>query len=443
MPTFRIIALGCSRNLVDSEGIAGSLKEKGYRPTDEEASDLCVINTCAFIQSAREESVEAILEAAALRKAGRIKVLAVCGCLPQLYKDKLASELSEVDIIVGTSDFPRLPRLVEQFVSKQKIAVSEKPDYLYDEFSPRMVLTPSHYAYVKITEGCSNFCSYCIISRLRGRLRSRPIGSISSEVKGLSSSGKLREIDLVGQDTTQYGLDLYGRRRLPELLKKLCALKNSVEWIRILYTHPAHYTDELISVVAREPRICKYLDLPIQHISDKILKGMNRRTTRKTITGLISKLRKGIPGLILRTSIIVGFPGETDGDFNELIKFVRETEFERLGAFIYSKEDATPAAAMRPQVPSRVKGERLDELMKVQSRISMKNNSRLVGKKLKVLIDEEEAGAGGIFSGRTEGDAPEVDGAVYVRGKGIRVGEFCEVKITGAGEYDLEGDMIA
>lgn len=443
MPTFRIIGLGCSRNLVDSEGIAGSLKKNGYRPTDKETSDLCVINTCAFVQSAREESIEAILEAASLKKDGKIKTLAVCGCLPQLYKGKLASELPEVDIIIGTSDFPELPRLVARLTHGQKTAVSEKLDYLYDERSPRMILTPAHYAYVKITEGCSNLCSYCIISRLRGNLRSRPIGSIVNEVRSLSSSGKLKELNLIGQDTTQYGLDLYGRRRLPELLGKLCALENSARWIRVLYTHPAHYTDEFISIVAREPKVCKYLDLPIQHISDRILKSMNRRTTRKMIIALIAKLRKRIPGLTLRTSIIVGFPGETDDDFKELIEFVRDTKFERLGAFLYSKEDQTPAAAMKPQVPRKIKSERLDELMKIQRTISLNNNRRLVGKKLEVLIDEKEKTGRGLFSGRTQGDAPEVDGNVCITGKKLKVGEFYKVKITGAGEYDLTGEVSA
>ncbi len=435
-----IISLGCPRNQVDSEIIAGSLKKSGFRITGSaDGADVCVINTCAFIQSAREESVESILEAVELKKKGRVGRIVVCGCLPQLYKEKLSASLGEADLILGTSDFPKLPGLLKDKVIHRSSAplrvrysVLSKPDYLYDERSPRLISTPSHYAYLKISEGCSNFCSYCIISRLRGRFRSRSIKSVVEEVKRLSRPGKLKELILIGQDTTLFGKDRYGALSLDELLRKICALKNSIEWVRIMYTHPAHYTGELIRVISAEEKICKYLDLPIQHISDKILKAMNRCTAKKDIINLIEKLRKNIPGLVLRTSVITGFPGETEKDFNELFDFLRDTKFERLGAFTYSKEEGTPAARLDRQVPEEVKKERLDAVMKLQQKISASLNKALIDKTVDVLIDEK-------FLGRTPGDAPEVDGGVYVSGKGVKVGQIRKVRITDALEYDLIG----
>lgn len=441
MPTFRIVPLGCPRNLVDSELIAGSLKDAGYRLTSKKTADICIVNTCAFVEAAREESVDAILQAAIIKKEGRCRVLVVCGCLSQAYGKKLVRQLPEVDLFIGTNDFPRLPYLIRNLSKNRKVEVSRRLDYLYDESYPRTLLVPGHYAYIKITEGCSNSCSYCIISRLRGNLRSRPIESILAETMALVSGGKLKEIDLVGQDTTQYGLDIYGSRKFPELLKNLSGLNTSIEWIRILYTHPAHYTDRFISVVADEPKICKYLDLPIQHINDGILRRMRRNISRIDIERLIDKLRRRINGLALRTSIIVGFPGETDDDFMELMDFVRQTRFERLGAFMYSREEGTEAATMRNQVPSKVVEERMDELMKLQKTISLDRNKRLVGSRFNVLIDEKEEGGSDRFVGRTESDAPDVDGSVYVSGKNIEIGKFYNVKITGADEYDLIGKV--
>lgn len=442
--TAGIVSLGCPRNQLDSEVIAGLLKENGYTIADaSDGADVCVVNTCAFIESAREESVDAILEAVELKKKGKIKSLVVCGCLPQLYKEKLASELSEVDLIIGTSDFPKLPELLNKInKSGTCSAISPDPYYLYDESSPRISFTPPHYTYLKISEGCSNFCSYCIISRLRGAFRSRSIKSVVEEVNNLSISGKLKEINLIGQDTTLFGVDHYGKVMLGGLLHKICALKNSVEWIRILYTHPAHYTDELISVISREDKVCKYLDLPIQHICDHILKKMNRRVTKRDIITLIEKLRKSIPGLVLRTSIITGFPGESDKDFGELVKFLRDIRFERLGAFVYSKEEGTKAAGFDMQIPEKLKRQRLDTIMEEQKRISLDVNKRYLGRTLEVLIDEQCADEKGKFLGRTRGDAPDVDGMVYVTGKGMKVGQIYNVNITDTLEYDLVGDKI-
>lgn len=443
MPTCRIISLGCSRNLVDSEAIAGSLKRSGYRLTENPAADLCIINTCSFIREAREESVDAILEAGRLKRQGKIRILAVCGCLPQYAGSGLGAELPEADIILGTSDLPKLGRILAGRAKRQEIAVSSRLDYLYDGVAPREHFTPRHYAYVKISEGCSNDCSYCIISRLRGRARSRSVPSVLREAKRLARGGRLKEIVLVAQDAAQFGIDRTGKRELPRLVRGLAAQKTSVEWIRLLYTHPAHVTDELIAAVAGEPKVCKYLDLPVQHASDRILRLMNRGITRARMTALIEKLRRRVPGIVLRTSIIVGFPGETERDFAELMRFVKDVRFDRLGAFRYSREEGTPAARMKAQVPERVKDVRLDELLKAQQAISLEANRRLVGRTMRVLVDEAVRAAPGTYTGRTEGDAPDVDGAVYVSGAGIRPGSFCNVRITGAMEYDLMGERVS
>ena len=366
----------------------------------------------------------------------------MAGCLAQLHGKDVASELPEADLFVGTSDIPGISDTIRRAGAKGiRMSVSKDLRYIYNEDSPRYRFTPRHWAYVKVSEGCSNFCSYCIISRLRGQFRSRPMPSVIEEVKKISSDGYLREIELIGQDTTAFGIDRYGKMMFPELLRRLARLKNGIEWIRILYTHPRHYTDELIETIRNEHKICKYLDLPIQHISDRVLKRMNRKTSRKDIIDLIERLRSRIPGLVLRTSIIVGFPGETEKDFKDLLKFVRETEFERLGAFIYSAEEGTAALRLGGQVHEKVRTARFDELMKLQKRISSGLNKRVVGQTVKVLIDEKVKGEKDEFMGRTEGDAPEVDGTVYVSGKGLKVGQFYDVSITGSTEYDLIGQV--
>ncbi|MCX5680157.1 MAG: 30S ribosomal protein S12 methylthiotransferase RimO [Candidatus Omnitrophica bacterium] len=439
-----LVSLGCARNLVDSEVILGSLKREGFAVSNGTKSvDICVINTCAFIGPAREESVDTILEAGRLKKEGRIKKLVVCGCLPQAYKKDLVTQLPEVDLFVGTSDFPKIGGLLKKLSGAGgAYAVSETLDYLYDEKSPRFRLLPKHYAYVKISEGCSNFCSYCIISRLRGSFRSRTIRSVVEETRSLSRGGRLKEANLVGQDTTLFGLDIYGKMVLPELLGRLCSLDNGPQWVRILYTHPAHYTDALIDVIRENDKVCKYLDLPIQHISDNILKRMNRRTTKDDLVRLIDRLKDNIPGIALRTSIIVGFPGETEKDFKELLKFLKDTEFDRLGAFLYSEEEGTPASRMKGRIPEEAARERFDELMRLQKSISERRNRRFLGKRVRVLIDEKPESPGGSFFGRTEADAPETDGGVFVSGKRIMVGQFYDVKITDTLEYDLVGEVL-
>lgn len=442
MATVGIVRLGCPRNLVDSEVIAGALRSAGYSIVEPDRNpDIYIINTCSFITSAKEESIDAVLEASRLKREGAIKHLVVAGCLGQLYGNRLLRQVPEIDLVVGTGDFPGIASLLKRLGRNERQSiVSPKPRYLYDERAPRKRFTPRHWAYVKIAEGCDNRCSYCIISKVRGSLRSRTIPSVVSEVKRLARGGAIREIDLIGQDTTRFGVDRSGRSELPELLRRIAGLKNDIAWIRLLYTHPAHYTDELISVIGGEEKICAYLDLPIQHATDRILRAMHRRTTRKEIVALIEKLRKRVPGLVLRTSLIVGFPGETDREFTELLDFVRRTRFDKLGVFTYSREEGTKASRLPRQVPERVKQERLDAVMRLQQVLSAEIQRSFLGKTVTVLIDE--ALGDGRFCGRTFRDAPEIDGLVYVSGKGLRVGAFSSVKITDALEYDLVGETV-
>lgn len=440
-----MVSLGCPRNLVDSEVILGSLKKGGFQVKDslEDGVDIGIINTCAFVRSAREESVDTISQAVQLKEEGRLRYLVVCGCLGQLYREKLLKGLSKIDLVLGTNDFFKIADLIKRLeANKGRAIVSDKLDRLYSDKSPRFVLTPPHYAYVKIVEGCSNYCSYCIITNLRGRSRSRTIESIIREIEDLSRGGALKEINLIGQDTTFFGMDRSGRKELPKLLREISRLKNSMRWIRILYTHPAHYTGDLIRAIGEEERVCKYLDLPIQHSSDKILKAMNRGTTKRDIIALIDKIRKDIPGVVLRTSIIIGFPGESDSDFKELLDFIDKMRFERLGAFIYSKEEGTKAARFKNQIPEKEKEARFNEVMKLQQKISTDINRAFLGKELEILIDEKVEGESDRFLGRTQGDAPEVDGTVYVSGKDLKAGEFCKVKIKDTLEYDLVGEAI-
>lgn len=446
MKKFAIVSLGCPRNLVDSEVMAGHLKAGGLKPGPlEDGVDVVVVNTCAFVESAREESVEAIIEAGDLKKKGKARYLVICGCLGQMYKNKLAAKLPEADLIIGTSDFPGIAGLLAGLKNRKgRSAVSSHLSYLYNEDSPRSPFTPKHYAYIKISEGCSNYCSYCVISRLRGDFRSRRPESVVAEVRNLARGGMLKEIDIIGQDTTLFGMDRHVKGALAQLLRNLSALENSIRWIRLLYTHPAHYTGELIDVIGSEKKICKYLDLPIQHISDKVLRLMNRNTTKKEIVKLIHTLRKKIPGLVLRTSVITGFPGETDKDFKELLKFLADTKFDALGAFIYSREEGTRASRFKGHLSDGLKQERYDQIMKLQQAVSTRSKKKFIGKMVDVLIDErmpaEDNEVSNGFIGRTQGDAPEIDGVVYVTGKGVKVGDFCKVRITDSLEYDLIGE---
>ena len=440
-----IKSLGCPKNFVDTEVICGKLREKGYQISEKiDNSDIVIINTCSFIRDAVEESIEEILNLVKLKEEGKIKHIIVTGCLPQRYKDdNLNQELPEVDAFLGVGDLLNIDNIIKSVLHGEQIyKVSSKPKFLYNYNTPRTILTPQHYAYIKISEGCQNNCSYCLIPQLRGNHRSRKIEDIIEEVKLLSEKQNLSEIILIGQDTTLYGIDLYGEYKLAELLKKLSLLElNNLKWIRLLYTHPAHYNEELIEVIASYPKICSYLDLPLQHISDKILRRMNRPVKKKYVISLIKKLRDRIPNLTLRTTFIVGFPDETDQDFEELLNFVKEFRFERLGAFVFSREEGTPAYDFPPQIPLRIKKERLKELMLTQQSISEEINSAYVGKEIEVLIDEIKPGKVKIAIGRTKGDAPEIDGKVVARTGKAQVGKFVKVKVTKAFEYDLVGEI--
>jgi len=440
-----IKSLGCPKNLVDTEVICGKLREKGYQISEKiDNSDIVIINTCSFIRDAVEESIEEILYLVKLKEEGKIKHIIVTGCLPQRYKDdNLSQELPEVDAFLGVGDLLDIDNVIKSVLQGEQIyKVSPKPKFLYNHNTPRTILTPKHYAYIKISEGCQNNCFYCLIPQLRGNYRSRKMEDIIEEVKMLSEKQSLSEIILIGQDTTLYGIDLYGEYKLAELLKKLSLLElNNLKWIRLLYTHPTHYNDELIEVIASYSKICSYLDLPLQHISDKILKRMNRPIKKSNVISLINKLRDRIPNLTLRTTFMVGFPGETDKEFEELLNFVKEFRFERLGAFIFSREEGTPAYDFPQQIPMRTKKERLKELMLTQQSISKEINSSYLGKEIEVLIDEIKSEKAKIAIGRTKGDAPEIDGKIVIRGDNTQVGKIIKVKVTEALEYDLIGEI--
>ncbi|MDO8662025.1 MAG: MiaB/RimO family radical SAM methylthiotransferase [Candidatus Omnitrophota bacterium] len=407
-----ILSLGCPRNLVDSEKLLGRLDLKGYSVVDIEKADVALINTCAFIEEAKKESIAAILDLVELKKAGRLKKIIVYGCLAQRYKDVLRKELPEVDAFIG----------------KVSLNYSLK----------RFPITPKHFAYLKICEGCLNACSFCVIPRIKGEFISLPISSIISEVEKFNRE-KISELNIIGQDITGYGLDLGGKTDLASLISRIVKIAKDIHWIRLLYLHPGRITDGLLTVIKNEPKICKYIDLPVQHINDRMLKLMNRKTVKKEIMKVIERIRKAIPGVALRTSIIVGFPGETDKEFQELLDFVKGTRFERLGAFTFSAEEGTPAYSFNRQVPKKVKSQRLDLIMSAQQEIATEFNRKFLGKSLEVLIDEEDNGT---YLGRTQFDAPEVDGLVYIKSKRkLEPGDFVKVKISDTLEYDLVGEV--
>ena len=436
-----IVSLGCPRNLVDSEVMLGALQDAGYGISEEASgTDVVIVNTCAFIEDAKKESVDVVLQLIDLKKKGLIGRLLVSGCLAQRYSGELKEELKEVDAFVGVGEIRDIVDVVRRSSGNERVVkVKKNPGFLYDHKSPRLLITPAHYAYIKIQEGCVNRCSYCVIPRLRGDYRSRTVESVLKEASSLLKS--VSEINLIGQDTTLYGRDLYDKPALPELLRRISELPEREAWIRLLYTHPAHFTDELIDAIRGYP-VCKYVDLPVQHINETILTRMNRHVKRGRILSLIEKLRKSIPSLTLRTSVIVGFPGETEAQFEELISFIKETRFERLGAFVYSREEGTPAFDFKGQLPEKVKKERLDRIMKLQQSISESINAGSLGRVVRVLVDKRLEGEDNLFLARTEADAPEVDGSVYLTASGIDAGSFVNARITGTLEYDLVGEQV-
>ncbi len=453
MKNVLFISLGCDKNLVDSEKMLGLLSESGYTIVEDEAeADAIVINTCCFIHDAKEESIETILEMASWKEKGRLQALVITGCLAQRYKDEIAAELPEVDAVIGTSGYteivPVLDKLLKVSGTEEAQTDGECPlvycpsiDLLPPSLpDKRMVTTGAYTAYLKIAEGCNKRCTYCVIPYIRGRYRSFPVEDLLKEAERLVAGGA-RELILIAQETTVYGVDLYGRKMLPELLRKLCRLEG-LDWIRILYCYPEEITDELIQVVKEEKKVCHYLDIPIQHSEDAILKRMGRRTNRAELTALIEKLRKEIPDIILRTTLITGFPGETEEDFAQMAAFVEEMQFDRLGVFTYSPEEGTKAAVMEDQIDEEVKEARRDHIMELQQDISAAAASAMVGREMSVLIEgylyEED-----IYVGRTYMDAPKVDGNVFVRSEEEMIsGDIVPVRITGASEYDLMGDVI-
>ncbi|MBI3323011.1 MAG: 30S ribosomal protein S12 methylthiotransferase RimO [Candidatus Omnitrophica bacterium] len=410
-----VVSLGCARTLVDSEGLAGLLERAGHSIAEgPEGADCVVINTCAFIQAAEEESVSTILEAADLKKQGKIRRLYVAGCLPQKRRGErgdLLKMLPEVDGFIGTGDLARLPELIER-QENRFFVTSPVPTLLFDSLAPRRRMTPRHFAYLKISEGCDHACAFCSIPQYRGAHRSRPIEDLARAAEQLASEGAV-ELNLIGQDTSYYGADLYGAPRLAQLLQRLAAVRG-IRWIRVLYAHPAHADGDLIAALRDLDPVVKYLDIPLQHISDRLLAAMRRETDGAQIRRLIGRLRSEVPGIALRTTFIAGFPGETDGDAEELARFLEEERFERVGIFPFSPEPKTPAERMGAQVPEEVKRERLNRLMELQRGISQEITAKLVGREVEVLV-EEPSEEEGVFLGRTAADAPEVDGQVFLR----------------------------
>ena len=436
------ISLGCDKNLVDTEVMLGLLDSRGYQMVDtEEEADVIVVNTCCFIHDAKEESINTILQMAEYKKTGRLKALIVTGCLAQRYQKEILDEIPEVDGVLGTTSYDKILEAIDEALAGHTELKMEDINALPQVETKRLVTTGGHYAYLKIAEGCDKHCTYCIIPKVRGDYRSVPMEKLLKEARELAEGG-VKELILVAQETTVYGVDLYGEKKLPELLRKLCEIPG-LYWIRILYCYPEEITEELIQVIKEEEKICHYLDLPIQHASDGILKRMGRRTTKQELVDIIGKLRKEIPDIALRTTLITGFPGEMQEQHEELMAFVDEMEFERLGVFTYSPEEDTPAAAMPDQIPEEVKELRQAELMELQQEIAFEKAEDMIGRELLVMIEGKVVDENA-FVGRTYMDAPNVDGLIFVTAdQELMSGDFARVKVTGANEYDLIGGLIS
>lgn len=432
------ISLGCDKNLADSEEMLGLLTAGGHEITDDETqADAIVINTCCFIKDAKEESVETILEMAEYKKTGSCHALIVTGCMAQRYQKEIIEEVPEVDAVLGTTSYGDIVKALEEAVAGNHFEEFRDIDYLPDTGSKRVLTTGGHFGYLKIAEGCDKHCTYCIIPKLRGKFRSVPMERLIAQAEDMAEQG-VKELILVAQETTVYGRDLYGKKSLHILLKKLCEIRG-IRWIRILYCYPEEIYDELIETIRDEKKICHYLDIPIQHASDRILKRMGRCTSKQELIDIVGKLRREIPDIVLRTTLITGFPGETEEDHEELKEFVDEMEFDRLGVFTYSPEENTPAAEMADQVPEEVKEERRDELMELQQEISYDRGQDRIGQELLVMIEGKVADESA-YIGRTYGDAPKVDGYIFVQtGELLMTGDFAKVRVTGALEYDLIG----
>ena len=435
------VSLGCAKNLVDTEVMLGIMREHGIELTSEPAdADILIVNTCAFILSAKEESITTVLNLAEYKQSGHCRALIVAGCLGQLYKRELLDEMPEVDAVIGTGAWNRIMEAIEETLSGRRVVLIGEREIIYDAKTPRIRTTPNYFAYVKIAEGCNNRCAFCSIPLIRGRQISRPIEDIKSEVERLAAQG-VKEINLIAQDTTAYGTDIYGRPKLVELLREL--VKVDVHWIRILYAYPRRFSNELIDLIAHEPKICNYVDLPLQHASNKILKRMNRPDTRESIEALIKKIRAKIPGVVIRSTFIVGFPGETDKDFLELKNFLREQRLDKVGVFTYSQEENTAAYSFPDQISEEVMQERYHDLMSMQSLISQELNEELEGTELKVLIEGRDEEVSEVVAGRSYRDAPEVDGLVYIENDNrSKAGDIVRVKVLAGFVYDIAAERI-
>ena len=434
------VSLGCDKNLVDSEEMLGLLTGNGFEIVDDETeAEAIVVNTCCFINDAKEESVNTILEMAEYKKAGSCKVLIVTGCMAQRYKNEIIEEVPEVDAVLGTTSYGDILKAINEAMEGKHFEEFKDIDYLPEKLGKRVLTTGGHFGYLKIAEGCDKHCTYCIIPKLRGKFRSVPMERLIEQAKEMAEEG-VKELILVAQETTVYGTDIYGKKSLHVLLKELCKIKG-IRWIRVLYCYPEEIYDELIQTIKEEPKICHYLDLPIQHANDEILKRMGRRTTKQELIDIISKLRREIPDIALRTTLITGFPGETKEQHEELMEFVDEMEFERVGVFTYSAEEDTPAYSYPDQVPQEQKEERRDEIMELQQEIAFEHCQSMVGKVLTVLIEGKVVDEP-VYVGRTYMDAPNVDGLIFVNGEELLMsGDFVRVKVTGASEYDLIGEV--
>lgn len=435
-----MVSLGCSKNQIDAEIMLASLKNSGYELVSEAGlSDVTIVNTCGFIQSAKEEAIENILELATLKKEGTIKAIIVTGCLAERYRDEIMSEMEEVDAVLGIGAYDRLEEAIEKALNSEKMTAYDKKEKLSLN-GERLLTTLPYYAYIKIAEGCDNCCSYCAIPSIRGRFRSRPMEEVVKEAEWLAKDG-VKELVVIAQDTTRYGEDLYGEYKLAELLRRLSEI-DGLKWIRVLYCYPDKITDELIEVIASEEKIVKYLDIPIQHCNKEVLSSMNRGMDKDSITALMKKLREKVPGITLRTTLIVGFPGETKESFEELCEFVNDIKFDRLGAFTYSAEEGTRAAAFENQVDEDEKVRRAEIIMDEQGMIMERLNEEKIGKTLEVLVEGFDK-FGECYFGRSAADAPDIDGKIFFTSENKHImGDFCKVQIDEVMDYDLIGTEI-
>jgi ribosomal protein S12 methylthiotransferase len=444
------ISLGCPKNLVDSEVMMGQLKQKGFQITaDAEDADTVVVNTCGFIDSAKKESIEAILEAARLKTEGKAKRLVVAGCLVERYRDELKAEMPEVDAFIGTSQINDILNVCDPTTNTRSLPIiplgNQSATYLYDESTPRVLATPSHYAYIKIAEGCDRPCAFCFIPQMRGHFRSRRFGSIVAEAHQLAEEG-VKELILVAQDSSRYGEDLGKQDALAHLLRELSHTE-SIEWVRVMYTYPTHISDEFLKVLAEEPKAVKYLDMPLQHASQNVLKHMKRGGNRASLERLIERVRKQVPGIAVRTTFITGFPGETEEDFAELMAFVKNVEFDRVGVFTYSDEEGTPAFNLPDKVDPKIAKRRRGQLMKAQSKIAKRKHHAMIGETVQVMFEGESNESELLWQGRMETQAPDIDGCVLINdapeGFVPEPGQMVRVLITEAQEYDLVGRIVS